>query len=223
MDFVSISEEVISDDSSENENVIDGEETKKEDTIAIERLDVDFEKLLKVNSSVKAWVKVNNTNINYAVVQGKNNSYYLKHNIYGEYNGAGWIFADSNDNFEEFNKNLIIFGHNRRNGTMFSNLNLLLGDDWNFEKENSFFYFTTLDKNYICKIFSVYQQKAKSLKLPYDFNNDEEFMKYVKEVKEKSIHDFKVDVNKDDIMITLCTCDNTTNNRILVQAILEEI
>ena len=55
----------------------------------IETVEADFNKLKEKNADIKAWIKVNNTNINYPVVQANNNSFYLTHNLYKEQNSAG--------------------------------------------------------------------------------------------------------------------------------------
>lgn len=186
------------------------------------KLKVNFNELENINSDVVAWVKVNNTNINFSVVQSKDNNYYLKHNFNKEYNGAGWIFADYKNNFETLDKNTIVYGHNRRNGTMFSNLTYLLKSDWNFEGENSYFYFSTKNKSYKAEIFSVYMIKATNLSFANNFESNESFMQYVDSVKALSIHDFGSEIKDTDKIVSLCTCDNTSQNRIVVHAKLVE-
>ena len=187
------------------------------------KLQVNFEELKSKNPDTVAWVKVNNTNIDFSVVQSADNNYYLKHNFNKQSNGAGWIFADYRNSFDELNRNTIIYGHNRRNGTMFSNLLYLLDDNWNFENENSYFYFATEKASYKAEIFSVYMMNANKVKLlAHEFANDAEFLTYIQSLKESSIHDFNVEITNEDKIITLCTCDNTNQNRVVVHAKLIE-
>ncbi len=188
-----------------------------------EKLIIDFKKLKDINSDIVGWVRVNNTNIDYSIVQYSDNDYYLKHNFYKEPNGAGWIFADYKNSFETLDKNTIIYGHNMRNGSMFGNLPQLLKDSWNFENKNLYFSFATEEKSYKAEIFSVYSMKASQLEIPNKFSNDEQFLEYVQQVQQLSIHDFDVKVNKDDNIITLCTCGATNKNRIVVHAKLIEL
>ena len=104
-----------------NDNSIENKLIKIGDK-EIETVEADFNKLKEKNADIKAWIKVNNTNINYPVVQANNNSFYLTHNLYKEQNSAGWIFADYRNNLETLDKNTILYGHNRLNDTMFAEL-----------------------------------------------------------------------------------------------------
>ena len=186
------------------------------------KLIVNFEELRNKNSDTVAWIKVNNTNIDFPIVQSSDNNYYLKHNFDKESNGAGWIFADYRCKFDELDRNTIVYGHNRRNGTMFSNLTYMLNSNWNFENENTYFYFSTSSNSYKARIFSVYMIKATNLTIPNEFVDDEQYMNYINTIKGLSIHDFDINVSEDDNIITLCTCDNTSQNRIVVHAKLEK-
>lgn len=186
------------------------------------KLIVDFNELKSRNEDTVAWIKLNNTNIDFPVVKAENNSYYLKRNFKKESNGAGWIFADYRNTFDNLDKNTIIYGHNRRNGTMFSNLSNFLTDSWNFDNENSYFYFATESASYKAQIFSVYMMKATKLYIQNNFTDETEFQNYVQSLKELSINDFNVEVSNSDKIITLCTCDNTNQNRVVVHAKLIE-
>ena len=87
-----------------------------------EEYKIDFAKLKQKNSDAIAWIKVNGTDIDFPVVKGTDNSYYLTHNFDKEKNKAGWIFADYRNKFDGTDKNIIIYGHNMKDGSMFSNL-----------------------------------------------------------------------------------------------------
>ncbi len=198
----------------ENEN----SENNIEDNNESLKLLVNFDELKHKNSDTVAWVKVNNTNINFPVVQSVDNDFYLKRNFNKNPNGAGWIFADYRNSFDILDKNTIVYGHNRRNGTMFGNLTYLIGNSWNFENENSYFYFSTEKASYRAQIFSVYMMKATKLSIPNKFDDNMHFENYIKDLKSLSICSFDVYVSSDDNIITLCTCDNTSQNRIVVHA-----
>ena len=87
-------------------------EDKKDDYwdyIKMDMMSVDFSELKKKNPDTVGWIKVNGTNINYPVVQTKDNDYYLNHAYDKSKNSAGWIYADYRNNMKTFNKNTIIF------------------------------------------------------------------------------------------------------------------
>ena len=83
---------------------------------------VDFNKLKEQNNETIAWLKVNNTNVEYPVVKGTNNSFYLNHCFDKSNNSAGWIFADYRNKFDNTDKNIVIYGHNMRDGSMFGSM-----------------------------------------------------------------------------------------------------
>ena len=96
---------------------------------------VDFSSLKAMNSDTVGYLKVNGTNVESAVVQAKDNSYYLSHNFKKNYNKAGWIFADYRNQFDGTDKNIVIYGHNMKNGSMFSSLKNILTANWQEQEE----------------------------------------------------------------------------------------
>ena len=76
-----------------------------------EKFKIDFKSLKEQNPDTIAYIKVNNTNIDYVVVKGKDNSYYLTHNFLKKWNVAGWIFADYHNKFDDTDKNIVIYGN----------------------------------------------------------------------------------------------------------------
>lgn len=186
-----------------------------------ETINVDFEALLTQNENTVGWLKVNNTNINFPVLQSNDNSYYLTHNFNKEYNSAGWIFADYKNNFEQLDKNTIIYGHNRLNNTMFSNLKYLLEPEWFNDENNRYFIFNTKNRNYIAQIFSVYKINKNNLILSNSFESDTTFDIFINDCISKSIYDFGLDISYQDNIVSLCTCDNNTQYRIVVHGKLK--
>ncbi len=189
-------------------------------TTYYEALDIDFHSLLDQNEDTVGWIKFNNTNINFPIVQTNNNNFYLNHNFKKQYNSAGWIFADYTNNFDSLDKNTIIYGHNRRNNTMFSSLKSLLNSNYFNDESNRYFLFSTKDTNYIAKIFSVYKINKNKLSLYTSFEDEEQFNEYINNCKQKSIYDFNIDFSYQDNIITICTCDNNNQYRIVVHALL---
>lgn len=219
--LISIKEFSIDDDENQ-ENFQDTEATENSqlnEIVAsndINDFNVDFDTLKSKNSETVAWIKINNTNINYPIVKATDNSYYLTKNFNKEKNSAGWIFADYRNNFETLDKNTIIYGHNRRNGTMFSNLNYYLNSNWYTDENNKYFNFITQNQNYIAEIFSVYKVSANNVSLTNTFSSTEEFEQNLTAWKNASIYDFKTNVTVEDNILTLYTCDNNTSYRIIV-------
>lgn len=177
-----------------------------------------FDELLSQNDRTVGWVKVNNTNINYPVVQSNDNSYYLKHNFNNQSNSAGWIFADYKNTFDTLDDNTIIYGHNRRNNTMFSNLKQYLEPSFYTNPENKYISFSTKSTAYVAEIFSIYKANSNSLEFTNIFDSTKDFNNFLKNVKDLSINNFNVDVSTSDKILTLCTCDNNNLFRIVIHA-----
>ena len=146
--------------------------------------------LLTLNPETVGWIKINETNIDYPVVQAKNNKYYLRHNYNFEDDNSGWVFMDFRNNSKELNKNTIIYAHNRfSNGVMFGTLDRALNDKWNSKKNNLTFKFDTLYSEMNWEIFSVYKIDATSDYLQVKFSSDDEWMEFVNLIKSRSIKD----------------------------------
>lgn len=205
------------------EFVNNSEENNNEITDPYETLEINFDELINQNPDTVAWIKVNNTNINFPIVKTDNNNFYLKHNFKKQYNSAGWIFADYTNNFDTLDQNTLVYGHNRRNNTMFSSLKSLLDPEWFNKDSNKYFYFSSKDTNYIAKIFSVYKINQNKLVLYNSFENEEAFNEFITTSKQKSVYNFNIDVSYKENLITLCTCDNNNKLRIIVHAKLEEL
>lgn len=198
-------------------NTINIEETE------VEQYTVEFEKLKDKNPDIFAWIKVKGTSIEYPIVQAKDNLYYLTHSLDKNYNSAGWIFADYRNKIDGTDKNLVIYGHNRRDGSMFGTLKDVLKKEWYDTSENQYITFETEDKTEIYQVFSVYQIKAEDYYIKTDFNNDKEFEDFINTIKSRSIKDFKNEVTKADNIITLSTCGNDNRYRVVLHAKKMEI
>ena len=184
---------------------------------------VDFTQLLKQNKDTIGWLIVNNTNINYPVVQTTNNDYYLKHAFDRSKNYAGWVYADFRNDFETLSKNTVIYAHGRKDGVMFGSLNKALKKNWYTNVQNQIIQFSTLNYNTMWQIFSVYKIEAESYYITTDFSTDEAYEEFITTMEERSIYDFGVDVSSNDRILTLSTCYNDKGVRLVVQAKLVKI
>lgn len=181
-----------------------------------------FDKLLKKNKDTVAWLTVNNTKINYPVVQGKTNSYYLNRDFNKRKNSMGWIFMDYRNNPKDLDKNTIIYGHNIKTGIMFGTIKYMLNSSWYKKPSNQIITFNTPEKNMKWQIFSIYKTPATEDYLKVKFDTDEEYMKFIKMLQKRSKHNFKVDVTKDSKILTLSTCFSHTTRHVVHAVLVEE-
>ena len=196
------------------ENIITNEEN--------DLIKIDFKSLKEQNSDTIAYIKVNGTNIDYVVVKGNDNSYYLNHNFNKEYNVAGWIFSDYHNKFDETDKNIVIFGHNTKNGSMFGTLKNVLDKSWQDNKDNLEITLITEKGQYKYQVFSTYSIMAEDYYINILFNSDDEYDRFVNEISSRSNYDYNVKVNSNDKILTLSSCIGDGKKRVVLHAKLIE-
>lgn len=194
-------------------------ETVKEDGEDDKKYKINFEELKSKNFDTVAWLKVENTNIEFPVVKANDNSYYLTHNFNKEGNSAGWIFADYKNKFNGKDKNIVIYGHNMRDNSMFGSLKKVIKEEWYNNENNKYIILATENEYSIYEVFSVYQIEKEDYYIKTDFNSDKEFEEFLQKVKERSIKDFNIDISKENSILTLSTCANNNKYRVVLHAV----
>lgn len=178
-----------------------------------------FEPLIEINPETVGWITVPNTTANLVVVQKKDeeigNEYYLKHNFFNEDSESGAIFMDRRNiaTETETSDNIILYGHNQADETMFGDLKKY--KDIEFYKENPVITFSTLydEKQYkIISYFVIDIEPSHGEIFDYhnyiNFDDEEEFNYYISEIMARSYMLNDVDVEYGDKFLTLSTCSN---------------
>lgn len=182
----------------------------KEDTINIEEL-------YKINSDIIGWIKIDDTNINYPVMQTKDRpQFYLRKDFYKKYSQWGTPFLAENCDIQT-SDNLIIYGHHINNSKMFGELEKYRNKD--FYRNNKTIKFYTKDNLTEYEIISVFRTTANSEFKYYEFvnaNNEKEFETFVTKCKELSFYNTENNAEYGDKFITLVTCDYSIKNGRLV-------
>lgn len=211
----------------EEENPLDVIEPGDEDlttttTTTTTVYDIQYEKvfstLQEINKDTVGWLTVNNTRIDYPVVQAKDNDYYLRRDYYQNKNRHGWIFMDYRNNPDELNENTIIYGHNLANQTMFGTLRYALNSYWYKKSANQIITFNTPNENMKFQIFSIYTIPTTNDYLDITFPTTDAYQAYIDLVKGRSIYDFNIEVTTDDKILTLSTCANGNDKRLVIHA-----
>lgn len=112
-----------------------------------------FEELLAINRDVRAWVTLDNTNIDYPVLQGETTLTYINRDVYGEFALAGSIFMDTRSDGEFKDQYSLIYGHDMVEGKMFGDLSLF--KDEKFFQKNSTGKLILPDRSYDLKIYAA--------------------------------------------------------------------
>lgn len=192
--------------------------TINQDTNEEKKYKINFEELKQKNSDTVAWLKVENTNIEYPIVQANNNSYYLTHNFDKKYNVAGWIFADYKNKLDGTDRNIVVYGHNMRNNSMFGSLKDVITEEWYNNEENKYITFVTENEYQTYQVFSVYQIKTEDYYIQTEFKSNE-FTEFIDTITKRSKKDFGINVSKEDTILTLSTCANNNKYRVVLHSV----
>lgn len=220
-----ITEVVEIDDTPETE-IINEEEDRKNPYwyyINFPLIDVDIMELRRQNDETIGWINVNNTNINYPIVHTTNNDYYLNHSFDKSYNDAGWIFLDYRNKKNFSDRNNIIYGHSRLDKTMLGSLSKTLKKDWYLNKDNHIIRLSLENENTLWQIFSVYVIETESYYITTEFTSDEEYIKFLNTIKNRSLYDFNANLGKDDKVLTLSTCYSETERTVVHARLIKKI
>ncbi|MFI3238737.1 MAG: class B sortase [Lachnospiraceae bacterium] len=171
-----------------------------------------YAELYKLNSDIVGWIKIENTNINYPVMQTVDDEeFYLNRDFTKEYSLSGTPFLSADSTLEDSCGQLIIYGHNMKNDTMFSDLLLYKSQD--FWEENKIIDLDTLYMEQSYEIFAVFSVDVQvdNGHFPFyhytDFDSVEEFECFIEEILSLAFYSTDSTPSYDDSLLTLITCD----------------
>ena len=177
--------------------------------------------LKKQNQDFVFWINILNTNIDYPVLQSNDNKKYLNTSFNKNKSISGSIFMDYRCDFKN-SPNLVVYGHNMKNGTMFNNLKKY--SDEAFFNKNKFITIEKENKIYSYEVFSTYVTSTKFNYIKSNFKNENEYISFLQEIKNKSEIKSNITLNSKDKILTLSTCSyEFSNARRVVHAKLIEI
>ncbi len=169
------------------------------------------------NPDFRGWIYVPDTRINYPIVQGADNDQYLRRTFDGTPNQAGSIFLDAAIKRGLDGKNPIIYGHNRKDGSMFANLKRFREKE--FLRTHPYIYIFTEEETIVYQVFAVYVTLPDSDTYTYSFSGDDGFLDYIARMKSRSEIKTDVEISARDKIVTFSTCTNAkADTRLVVQA-----
>ena len=181
---------------------------------------VDFEALAEINPDIVGWLTIEGTAVNYPVVQGEDNDYYLNHRFDRKRSGAGCLFLDVKNGADFGDPNQIVYGHYRKDHTMFREL-------VNY-KEQEFFdahptgWLVTPTAVYRLEFFSGYVSDVYGEAWKTEFSGSE-YPQWLASCREKSAFFSAVVPTAKERVLTLSTCSYEFDNaRFVLHAVLIE-
>ena len=184
----------------------------------------EYQTLYSLNKRLIGWVKIDDTYIDYPVLQTVNNDYYLNHNFDQEEDKNGSIFLDKDCSIYPRSTNLILYGHHMRSGRMFGQLNKYSSEK--FYKEHKYIQFDTIYEKGTYEVMYVFRSKiyeeSEIVFKYYQFTDavsETEFESNMKQMADMSLYDTGVNAEYGDELLTLSTCDYyTSDGRFVVVA-----
>ena len=215
--YVQIPETVPATTQSKTEDSTEPAETQPAGTVWPK---VDFAALQMINPDVVGWIYIEGTNVNYPIVQAKDNDYYQYRRISGEHNSSGSIFLDAKASELFQSRNNPLYGHNMKNGSMFADIPDYV--DQEFYEQHPEALLLTPQGNYKVKIFSCYITDAWDNSWQIAFNGSE-YGQWLNELQRRSYLATDVHPTEADRVLTFSTCTYETEDaRLLVHGIIEE-
>ena len=168
---------------------------------------VDFDGLREINPNIVGWIILEGTQINYPVVQGEDNVYYLNRLYDGRWNPSGTIFMDylNNSNMRDFHT--ILYGHHMQDGSMFAAIEFYLTQP-DFINNHPYIFFITPEREYVIKPFIGYKEFAYGDHITWqlDFEDDAEKQEWLNQRMERSEFSRNMEILPSHRFVTLSTC-----------------
>ena len=170
-------------------------------------MDINLDALRERNEDVVGWIRIPNTNLDYPIMQGEDNEYYLNHAWNNDNSFSGSIFLESRSNPSFAEHNTIVYGHNMRNGSMFATLREYKKDK--FRQKKPYVYIRTDEGVFRYEIFASFDAPLDSPVYGLSFNQTETKVKLLEFCKENSVIETEIEPEITDRILTLSTCTNT--------------
>lgn len=178
--------------------------------------------LQDIHPNIVGWLTLEGTRLNNPILQAADNDFYLRHNYKDEESRGGSIFMDFRNDANELGRHTIFYGHVLRNGTMFGDLDKFA--EQAYANEHPVLSYETTKNKYELHVFAAYETTTDFYYIETNFNDDS-YMTFVNEIKERSVITMPVTVNETDRIVTFSTCTTSANDeeRFVVHAKVVEI
>ncbi len=176
-----------------------------------------FEKAAEINPEIVGWITLDDSRINYPIVQHSDNEYYLTHLFDGSEYRSGCIFMDYLNSSDWSDKNTAIYGHHMFDGSMFADLEKYRSQEW-YETHTKM-RLQTPAQEYVLEPFAGVATDGYEAYVEIGFASDEDFLNYVNDKISRSTFSSNVEVTAEDQIVLMSTCSyNVEEGRYVVFA-----
>ena len=189
----------------------------EDDPVLEEMKEINLSALREINPDVVGWIRIPGTQVDYPLMQGEDNDFYLHNTWQKDANSVGSIFLEHLNSSDLTDFNTIIYGHNMKNGSMFGELDQYAVQK--FWEANPYVYIASDDGVYRYEIFAFFQPLVDSLTYGMNPQREDTKEKFLATALEESWIDTGVLVSTTDRVLTLSTCSGGRyTHRYVVQA-----
>lgn len=182
-----------------------------------------YQALYEQNHDLAGWLSIEGMVIDYPVMQCEDDEYYLHRDFYGMESKYGCLYVRGKADLED-GTNVVIYGHNMKDGSMFGNLDLYQSAD--FCREHGTISFDTLYEERTYEVVAVFRSQVYDADEDvfkyyqfYEADTQEEFDDFYENIKKLSLYDTGVTAELGDTFVTLSTCAyHVTDGRFVVVA-----
>lgn len=180
----------------------------------------EYAPLLEMNSDIVGWIQIEDTKINYPVMQSPNEpDFYINHNFDRQYSARGCIYAEEACDIAKPSDNITLYGHHMNDGSMFASLKNYLSES--YWEEHRYVFFDTLTEQHTYEVFAVFTTTATVTKgFPYhnfiDAKDEKAFNDFITGCTSRAFYDTGIVPEYGDKIICLSTCEYSQHNGRLV-------
>lgn len=167
--------------------------------------------LSSLNGDLAGWLSIEGTNIDYPVMRHTDDDYYLTHNFYRNESRHGSLFIKSDASFEPPDTNVVVYGHNMKDGSMFGELDHYKDED--FGKDHPLVTLELAEETRVYQVMAAFQQDLADETGGFSYYNfrqadtEEDFQDFYTNVKKLSLYNTGITAEWGDEFLTLSTCD----------------
>ena len=181
---------------------------------------IDLEALQKKNPDVVGWILIPGTQVDFPLLQGEDNEYYLKRTWDGERNNMGSIFLETENSPDFTDFNTIVYGHNMNDGSMFAEIKQYIDQD--YAAQHPYVYIRSGEGVFRYEVFAAYEAGVESATYGLSFNQEKTRINFLAEAEKQSEIHMGIEPALTDRILTLSTCTGTGySSRWVVQASLK--
>ncbi len=180
-------------------------------------LNIDFDSLKSINENGIGWVSVPTVDIEYPIVQGSDNDFYLDHSFDNSFAWTGAIFLDYRNSMDLTDPHSFIYGHHMHDGTMFADLLKYESEDFFIENQGYNYFYVYLEDHInvyeicaVCDVTFTDNQYAFRIGTNDSFSTTD-YMDYIHSIE---LYDTGVEVDDDDTIVTLFTCQGDSSSKV---------